>query len=154
MCTYKLLKQDIAKLQKLHFWRSRDTTFVCNWFLSCGCTTWSGIQRLSHIVCTAPTFPQNGNHVHVHKFTKVTKAQSHLTHPNVFLIRFVVHVTLKCSTHRPSSSCWNVSSTCAASFYGWRYFCCYFCTHVFPQRFDTGNALLHKSHLNISKEIL
>ena len=49
------------------------------------CTTWSRIQRLSHIVCTAPTFPQNGNLVHVHKFMK-----AHLTHHNVFLIRFVV----------------------------------------------------------------
>ena len=34
-------------------------------FLPCGCAVWSGIQRLSHIVCTAPTFPQNGSHVHV-----------------------------------------------------------------------------------------
>ena len=34
-------------------------------FLSCGCAVWSGIQRLSHIVCTALTFPQNGSHVHV-----------------------------------------------------------------------------------------
>ena len=34
-------------------------------FLPCGCAVWSGIQRLSHIVCTALTFPQNGSHVHV-----------------------------------------------------------------------------------------
>ena len=46
-------------------------------FLPCGCAVWSGIQRLSHIVCTAPTFPQNGSHVHVQvaqtRYCKATK---------------------------------------------------------------------------------
>ena len=34
MCIYKLLKQDIANLRKLHLCQSRGTTVVnCNWFL-------------------------------------------------------------------------------------------------------------------------
>ena len=61
----------------------------------------------------------------VHKSTKVIKAKAHIAHRNVFLINFFTF-----STHRPSSSCWNVQWTCAASFYGWRYSCCYCDTHA------------------------
>ena len=87
--------------------------------------------------------------VNVHKSTKVTKAKAHIAHRNVFLINFFTF-----STHRPSSNCWNEQWTCAASFYGWRYSCCYCDTHAFLQKSDTGNAWLRIFRRNIWVETL
>ena len=82
--------------------------------------------------------------VNVHKSTKVTKAKVHTAHRNVFLINFFTF-----STHRPSSNCWSVQWTCAASFYGWRYFCCYCDTHAFLQKSMRRHMkdVHHSSHL-------